>query len=74
MEDLSHLSDAKHLALNKFTALVGIQQINHNVDQGHEVLQARLGAFMRYEAALIGQVHDHVGYADTLYSDIRSRA
>ena len=39
---------------------MGIDQINHIVAQSPEELQARLEAFMRYEAALIGQVHDHV--------------
>ena len=59
MEDRSHLSEVQCLALDKLTALVGIDQINHIVNQGPEVLQARLEAFMRYETALIGQVHDH---------------
>ena len=51
------------LALEMLTALVGIEQINHIVAQGSEALQARLEAFMRYEVALIGQVHDHVASA-----------
>ena len=63
MEDLSHLSEAQRLALDKLTARVGIDQINHVVAQGPEVLHARLEAFMRYEAALIGEVHDHVASA-----------
>ena len=63
MEDLSYLSEAQRLALDKLTALVGIDQINHIVAQGPEELQARLEAFMRYEATLIGQVHDHVASA-----------
>ena len=71
MEDLSHLSEAQHLALDKLTALVGIDQINHIVAQGPEELQARLKAFMRYEATLIGQVH-----ADTYVpiSEVEPRA
>ena len=63
MEDLSHRFEAQHFVLEKFTALVGIEQINHIVDQGFEVLQARLDASMRYEATLIGQIHDHVASA-----------
>ena len=63
MEDLSYLSEAQRLALDKLTALVGIDQINHIVAQGPEELQARLEAFMRYEATLIGQVQDHVASA-----------
>ena len=31
--------------------------------QGPDELQARLEAFMRHEATLIGQVHDHVASA-----------
>ena len=60
MEDLSHLSEA---ALDKLTALVGIDKINHILAQGLEELQARLEAFMRYEATLLGQIHDHVASA-----------
>ena len=45
------------------TALVGIKQINYIVAQGSEALQERLEAFMRYEVALISQVHDHVASA-----------
>ena len=63
MEDLSQLSEAQRLAHIKLTALVEIGQINHIVAQGPEVLQARVEAFMRYEATLIGQVHDHVASA-----------
>ena len=63
MEDLSYLSEAQRLALDKLTALVGIDHINHIVTQGREELQARLDAFMRYEATLIGQVHDHIASA-----------
>ena len=63
MEDLSHLSEAQRLALDKITALVRIDQINHIVGKGLRELQARLEAFMRYEATLIGQVHDHVASA-----------
>ena len=56
MEDLSHLSEAQRLALDTLTSLVGIEQINHIVVHGPEVLQAQLESFMRYEAALICQV------------------
>ena len=58
MEDLSHFSEAQRFALNKLTALVGIDLISHIVAQGPEMLQAHLEAFMRYEAALNGQVYD----------------
>ena len=54
------LSEAQHLALDKLTALVGIEQINYIMVQGPDELQARFDAFMRYEAAFIGQIHDHV--------------
>ena len=54
MEDLSYLSEAQRLALDKLTALIGIEQIDHMVAQGPDELQARIQAFMRYEAALIG--------------------
>ena len=63
MDDLSYISEAQRLALDMLTALVGIDQINHIVAQGSEELQARLVAFMRYEATLISQVHDHVASA-----------
>ena len=63
IEDLSYLSEAQRLALEKLTALVGTDQINHFVAQSFDELQARHEAFMRYEAALIGQVHDHVASA-----------
>ena len=63
MENVSYLSEAQHLVLEKLTALVGIEQINHIVAQGPEVLHARLVAFMRNKAAPIGRVHDHVASA-----------
>ena len=63
IRDLSHLSEAQRLALDKHTALVGIDQINYIVAQGPEELQARLGALMRYEVTLFGQVHDNVASA-----------
>ena len=46
MEDSSHLSEAQRLALDKLTVLGGIDQINHIVAQGSEVLHARLEAFL----------------------------
>ena len=63
MKILAHLSQAKRLALNKLRALIGVEQINHIVAQGPEVLNARLEAFMQFEATLIRQVHDHVASA-----------
>ena len=79
MNDLSHLSEAQRLVLDKLTALVGINQINHIVAQGPEVLHARLEAFMRYEAAFIGQIHDHVAsvmptrYTPVMEEDTKAR-
>ena len=40
MKDLFYLSEAQRLALDKLTALVGNEQIDHIVTQGSEVLQA----------------------------------
>ena len=42
MEDLSQLSEAQRLALDKLTALVGIDQINPIMTQGPKVLQHAL--------------------------------
>ena len=58
-----NLSEAQRLALEKLTALVGVDQVDQIVAQGPDVLIARLEAFMRFEATLIGQVHDHVAAA-----------
>ena len=58
-----NLSEAQRLALDKLTALVGVDQVDQIVAQGPGVLTARLEAFMRFEATLIGQVHDHVAAA-----------
>ena len=63
MESLAHLSQAQFLALDKLRAVMGIEQIDHIVAQGPEVLNARQEAFMKIEATLIGQVHDHVASA-----------
>ena len=60
MESLDHISQAQRLALDKLRALIGVEQIDHIVTQGSEVLNTRLEAFMQFEATLIGQVHDHV--------------
>ena len=43
--------------------LIGVEHIDHIVAQGPEILNARLEAIMRFEAMLIGQVHDHVASA-----------
>ena len=40
--------------------MIGVEQIDHIVTQGSEVLNTRLEAFMQFEVTLIGQVHDHV--------------
>ena len=63
MERLAHLSQAQRFALDKIRVLIGIEQINHIVAQGPEVLNARLEAFMQFEATIIGQVYDHVASA-----------
>ena len=66
MEDISYLYESQCLALDKLTALVGIDQIrsiNHIVAQDPEVLHARFEAFVRYQVALIAQAHDHVASA-----------
>ena len=41
----------------------GIEQIDYIVAQNPEVPNARLKAFMQFEATLIGQVHGHVASA-----------
>ena len=63
MESLAHLSQAQRLALDKLRALIGDEQIDLIVSQGPKELKARLQAFMKFEATLIGQVHDHVASA-----------
>ena len=63
MERLAYLFKAQRLALNKLRALIGIEQIDHIVAQGPKVFNARLEAFIQFEATLIGQVHDHVASA-----------
>ncbi|CAI5704679.1 unnamed protein product [Peronospora farinosa] len=63
MENQNHLSEAQRLALDKLSAFVGPDQIEALLAQGHEVLNARLEAFMRYEATLLGQVHDQAASA-----------
>ena len=63
MDRLAYLFKAQRLALNKLRALIGIEQIDHIVAQGPKVFNARLEAFIQFEATLIGQVHDHVASA-----------
>ena len=48
---------------DKPRALISVEKIDHIVAQGPEVLNARLEAFMQFEATLIRQVHDHVASA-----------
>ena len=57
------LSEAQGLALEKLRALVGNEQVDLILAQGPDVIRARLDAFMQFEAALIGQVHDHLASA-----------
>ena len=63
MENQIHLSDAQRLALDKLSAFVGPEQIETLLAQGPEKLIARLEDFMRYEATLLGQVHDQAAIA-----------
>ena len=63
METLDRLSQAQRQTLDKLRALIGDDQIDHIVAQGPEVLEARMQDFMQFEAALIGQVHEHVASA-----------
>ena len=63
MENQIHLSEAQRLALDKLSAFVGPEQIETLLAQGPEKLIARLEAFMRYEATLLGQVHDQAASA-----------
>ena len=60
MESLAYVFEAQCLALDKLRALICVEQIDHIVAQGPEVLNTRLEAFMQFEATLIGQVHDQV--------------
>ena len=63
MESLTHFSQAQRLALDSLRALIGVEQIDHIMVQGPEVLNARLEDLLKFEATLIGQVHDHVASA-----------
>ena len=56
MESLAHLSEAQRLALDKPRSLIRIKQNDYIVAH----FNARLEAFMQFEATLFGQVHDHV--------------
>ena len=58
MENQNYLSEAQRLALDKLSAFVGPDKIEALLAQGPEVLNARLEAFMRYEATLLGKLHD----------------
>ena len=65
MERLAYLSKAQRLALDKQRALIGAKQIDYIVDQGPEVLNARLEAFMQFEATFPWPYG--VGYTDSLH-------
>ena len=65
MESLAHLSQAQRLALDKFRALIGVEQTDHIVAQGPEVLNARLEAFMQFETTFPWPYG--VGYTDSLH-------
>lgn len=57
---MESLSEAQRRALEKLTALIGVEQVQNIVAKGPEELTARLEAFTQFEQMLIGQVHDHV--------------
>ena len=63
METVSHLSEARRLALDKLRALIGPEQVDVTIAQGPDVLRTRLDAFEHFESTLIGQVHDHLASA-----------
>ena len=54
------MSEAQRAAYDKLKTLFGLEHVEFIISQGPEVLHARLEAFMRYEASLIGQVQDHL--------------
>ena len=60
MKTLAHIPEAQRVALIISTAIIGVDKIEQVMAQGPEALNARLEAFMRYEATPIGQVHDHI--------------
>ena len=63
METVVNLSDAQQLAIEKFKALVGDEQMDGIIAQGPEVFLSRHEAFMSFESGLLGQVYDHIASA-----------
>ena len=63
MESLAHLAQAQRLALDKLRTLIGVKNIYHIVVHSLKVPNPPLEAFMKFEATLIEQVHDHVASA-----------
>uniref|UniRef100_A0AAV1U985 Retrotransposon gag domain-containing protein n=1 Tax=Peronospora matthiolae TaxID=2874970 RepID=A0AAV1U985_9STRA len=63
MENITPLSEAQKVALDKLTASLGPEYVEFLVSQGPEVLNARVESFMQYEATLLGQVQDQIASA-----------
>ena len=63
MENLTLLSEAQKVALDKLTASLGPEYVKFLVSQGPEVLTARVEGFLHYEASLLGQVQDQLASA-----------
>ena len=63
MENLTPLSEAQKVALDKLTASLGPEYVEFLVSQGPEVLTACVECFLQYEASLLGQVQDQMASA-----------
>ena len=57
---MESLFESQRRALEKLTALIGVEQAKNIAAKGPEELTARLEAFTQFKQMLIGQVHDHV--------------
>ena len=73
METVSHLTEARRLALDKLRALIGPEQVDAIIAQGPDVLRTRLDAIEYFGSTLIGQVQDHLASAvPTRYVPVQS--
>ena len=63
MENLTLLSEAQKVALDKLTASLGPEYVEFLVSQGLEVLTARVAGFLQYEASLLGQIQAQMASA-----------
>ena len=63
MENLTLLSEAQKVALDKLTASLGPEYVEFLVSQGPEVLTARVEGFLQYEESLLGQDQDQMASA-----------